>query len=82
MILLVLMALTLWYGICKPCMAYGALKRDPEPVAEPRQKLLRACDRWKVRWLVLQVLLMSDELKLDEMDCLLCMLAGHEEVRP
>lgn len=27
-----------------------------------------------------QVLVMSDELQLDEMDCLLCMLAGHEEV--
>lgn len=24
---------------------------------------------------------MSDELKLDEMECLLCLLAGHEEVR-
>ena len=23
---------------------------------------------------------MSDELQLDEMDCLLCLLAGHEEV--
>lgn len=27
-----------------------------------------------------QVLLMSDELKLDEMECLLCLLAGHQEV--
>ena len=24
---------------------------------------------------------MSDELKVDEMDCLLCLLVGHEEVR-
>ena len=24
---------------------------------------------------------MSDALQLDEMDCLLCLLAGHEEVR-
>lgn len=28
-----------------------------------------------------QVLLMSDELKVDEMECLLCLLAGQEEVR-
>ena len=27
-----------------------------------------------------QVLLMSDELHLDELECLLCLLAGHEEV--
>jgi hypothetical protein len=27
-----------------------------------------------------QVLLMSDELKVDETDCLLCLLVGHEEV--
>ncbi len=27
------------------------------------------------------MLLVSDELKVDEMDCLLCLLVGHEEVR-
>jgi hypothetical protein len=28
----------------------------------------------------LQVLLMSDALQVNEMDCLLCLLTGHEEV--